>query len=148
MRKGTPVALIHRSPSAADFVCVCACLYGCRAGWLWIKYAVKRLATTPGPVRHLRMEEGVTSAEVLLQWDSIESESSVALRGYHAEAQETSVDELTASPPRLADASRTAQTMPSPKPSLKLRNLHGRPCQNVGDCSQLDICRAFVLNVF
>lgn len=83
------------------------------------------LATTPGPVRNLRMGEGVTSTEVLLQWDPIESESSVALRGYHAEAQDISVDELTASPRRLADASRTAQTMPSPKPSLKLRNLHG-----------------------
>jgi len=92
-----------------------------QAGFLMCKFG---FSSTPGAVQNLRIEDGsIGATEVTLLWDFGDAGGS-PLRGFRAEARDTSVNELYASAGDLAESTRTASA-PSTAQSLTLQGLRG-----------------------
>lgn len=92
-------------------------------GYLTVRFG---LATTPAPVRNLRIVEGATSStEVCLAWDPPVSDGGTPLRGYRIEAREATPGGGVAATGFLSDEPCTASAPPSPAPTATLRSLRG-----------------------
>mmetsp|Transcript_52814 Transcript_52814/g.123542 ORF Transcript_52814/g.123542 Transcript_52814/m.123542 type:complete len:503 (-) Transcript_52814:68-1576(-) len=92
-----------------------------QVGFLMCKFG---FSSTPGAVQNLRIEEGsMGAAEVTLLWDFGDAGGS-PVRGFRAEARDTSVNELYAAAGDLAESTRTASAASSAQ-SLTLHGLRG-----------------------
>lgn len=92
-------------------------------GLLTCKYA---LATTPAPVRNLRLAEGgVGATELFVEWDPPTTDGGMPLRGYRVEARDAFAAGAAAGTGFLVEEPRTASAPVSARPSARLRNLRG-----------------------
>lgn len=91
-------------------------------GFLTCKFG---LATSPMPVRNLRVVEGaITSSEICLAWDVPVSDGGMPLRGYRIEAC-SALRGSAAGLGCMQETPRTASAPPAAQPSVTMRNLRG-----------------------